>query len=163
MVTAQEVYYQEGFAKVRAQDEFRRELTGRAFGLLSTSIALIAAGVLVLTLVDPDQLGIWVVVSASVVVVLWCSVITLCLLAIKPIRDWNDGTALDSLGEAVGQPQGYSDSDLLGYLADNYRTAWVQNKRHLDGKVTTIKRAGFALLLQAGGIVIYASIVVTAL
>lgn len=161
MESARDLYFQEGRDKVRAQDELRRELMNRAVTLLTTSITLAVVSLLALSLVvqasgTMDIATDFLVVSGFAIVSWWL-VIGYCVRALSP-SSWNDGSSLTSLSDALNT---HSHSDLIWYVADNYRDAWHENVAYLRDKVVSVKRAGIALFCQAGGTVALAALIVT--
>ena len=165
MPNGMELYYQEGRDKVRSQDEHQRALINKAFNILSLSVALIVAGILMFTfkseaIQDPArtiQVTEQTVIVGAIVLFSCFGVFLFCIWVIAPV-DWHEGSKLASFADILNGD--YSDEDLRWFLADNYQKAYESNRLVLDRLVANIKWAAICLLIQAGGIVAFASTIV---
>ena len=146
MSSSVELYYQEGRDALRAQEERRRELVGTAFGILNISVALVAAGVIMLSVgLRDQQFPPHLIVPGAICLAIWSVVLALCCAIILP-QKWNEGSDLKGIADSSEK---YGPGQLMSFLADNYKQAHADNSKYLSIKTWYTKLAAFFLVVEA--------------
>lgn len=150
MPSEDEILYNEARDLARSQDDHRRELVGRAFSILNLSIAIVVAGVLVISL----SLGPEAMISESplqvrtlgvIATLAWLAVLVCCHRATSPSKGWHEGIDLEVFQDTS---QDYVESPmrrLSRIHSDNVR----DNQKAIDTKLSQTRWAAIFLFAQA--------------
>ena len=143
------VYWQVAFARFKSQEALLSEFGGRVLGMLTVSIALLAAGFLFLSTVEDPSLPVTVAFTLSGLFPI-AAIILACVFILPP-SDWRSGPKPSDLADFL---YNYEDRAIAQWAADRYSESVEYNRTTLERKAKVILWMAILLALQSSALAV---------